>query len=71
MTLRIQRFGFIYKTMLNFEKKLNALAKENKISSNSYIDLFKLNMSSAYASLFGTISYALSSGMTNNNMEKL
>ena len=71
MTLRIQRFGFIYKTMLNFEKKLNALAKENKISSNSYIDLFKLNMSSAYASLFGTINYALSSGMTNNDISKL
>ena len=71
MTLRIQRFGFIYKTMLNFEKKLNALAKANKISSNSYIDLFKLNMSSAYASLFGTISYALSSGMTNNDISKL
>jgi hypothetical protein len=71
MTLRIQRFGFIYKTMLNFEKKLNALAKENKISSNSYIDLFKLNMSSAYASLFGTINYALSSSMTNNDISKL
>ena len=71
MTLRIQRFGFIYKTMINFEKKLNALAKENKISSNSYIDLFKLNMSSAYASLFGTINYALSSGMTNNDISKL
>jgi len=71
MTLRIQRFGFIYKTMLKFDKKLNALAKENKISSYPYLDQFKLNMSSAYASLFGTINYALSSGMTNNDISKL
>ena len=71
MTLRIQRFGFIYKTMLNFEKKLNALAKENNISSFSYLDQFKLDMSSAYASLFGTINYALSIGMTNNDISKL
>jgi antitoxin component YwqK of YwqJK toxin-antitoxin module len=71
MSLRIKRFGFIYKAMLNFEKKLNALAKENNISSFSYLDQFKLDMSSAYASLFGTINYALSSGMTNNDISKL
>ena len=71
MSLRVQKFGFIYKTMLNFEKKLNALAKENKISSYPYLDQFKLNISSAYASLFGTINYALSCGMTNNDISKL
>lgn len=71
MSLRIKRFGFIYKTMLSFENKLNALAKENNISSFSYLDQFKLEMSSAYASLFGTINYALSIGMTNNDISKL
>jgi antitoxin component YwqK of YwqJK toxin-antitoxin module len=71
MSLRIKRFGFIYKTMLSFEDKLNALAKENNISSYSYLNQFKLEMSSAYASLFGTINYALSIGMTNNDISKL
>jgi|TARA_B110001450_G_scaffold243022_1_gene253902 antitoxin component YwqK of YwqJK toxin-antitoxin module len=71
MSLRIKRFGFIYKTMLSFENKLNALAKENNISSFSYLDQFKLEISSTYASLFGAINYALSIGMTNNDISKL
>jgi len=71
MSLRIERFGFIYATMLNFEKKLRALAKEYKKSSYLYLDQFTWNRSSAYSSLFGTINYALKIGMSNLDIQNL
>lgn len=95
MSLRIERFGFIYDTLLEFEKKLNALAKkynkqdlqksaydqsyisyEDKKSydSNNFIHILSeciVNRSSAYASLFGTIKYSLSFGMSQNDIKNL
>ena len=71
MSLRIERFGFIYATMLNFEKKLNFLGEKHKMSSYSYLEQFTWNRSSAFSSLFGTINYALKIGMSNVDIQKL
>ena len=71
ISLRIERFGFIFKTMEDFDAKLNSLAKENNVNSHPYLNQFMWEKSSASASLMGTIKYALSVGMTNNQVKKL
>ena len=71
MSLRIKRFGFIYTTMLDFEKKLNSLAYDYKLPSFTYLDEFIINRSSAFASLYGTIKFSLSVGMSNSDIKKL
>ena len=71
MSLRIKRFGFIYTTMLDFEKKLNSLAHEYNLPSFTYLDEFIINRSSAFASLYGTIKFSLSVGMSNSDIKKL
>ena len=70
MSLRIERFGYIYKILVSLENKLFDLVKKYNISKNPFLDQFDWDKASALASLNGSIKFALENGMSNAEISK-
>ena len=71
ISLRIERFGFIYKKLCILEQQLHDLVKEYNLESNPFLAQFDWDKASAAASLYGSINFALSAGMSNDDITKL
>jgi uncharacterized tellurite resistance protein B-like protein len=71
ISLRIERFGFIYKILCALEQNLKDLVKEYNLETNPFLAQFDWDKASAAASLYGSINFALSVGMSNEDITKL
>lgn len=71
MSLRIERFGYIYKILCSLENKLFDLVKQYNISKNPFLAQFDWDKASALASLNGSIKFALENGMSTGDVSKL
>lgn len=71
ISLRIERFGFIYKILCALEQNLKDLVKEYNLETNPFLAQFDWDKASAAASLYGSINFALSAGMSNEDITKL
>jgi len=71
ISLRIERFGFIYSLLCDLEKKLNNLVKEFNLKANPFLKQFEWDKASATSSLYGSINFALSLGMNKEQIKNL
>ena len=71
ISLRIERFGYIYQLLCSLENQLHNLVKEYKLTTNPFLEQFDWDKASAAASLYGSINFALSVGMSKDEITKL
>lgn len=71
MSLRIERFGYIYKLLCSLENQLHDLVKEYNLTTNPFLEQFDWDKASALSSLYGSINFALSIGMSKEEITKL
>jgi uncharacterized tellurite resistance protein B-like protein len=71
MSLRIERFGYIYKLLCSLEIHLYDLVKEYNLTTNPFLKQFDWDKASAAASLYGSINFALSVDMSKEEISQL
>ena len=70
ISLRIERFGYIYKLLCDLDFNINNLSKLN-IKNNPLLESVKWHKISAASSLFGSIKFALSIGINHSEIKNL
>lgn len=71
ISIRIERYGFIYEKLCKLEKQLNDLIKDQNVNKSPFKDTLNWDKASAASSLFGSINFALSIGMSNDEISNL
>tara|TARA_B110000211_G_scaffold219542_1_gene265407 strand:+ start:78 stop:1226 length:1149 start_codon:yes stop_codon:yes gene_type:complete len=71
MSLRVERFGYIFKLLCSLENQLHDLVKEYNLRTNPFLEQFDWDKASSAASLYGSINFALSVGMSKEEITKL
>ncbi len=71
ISLRIERFGYIYQALCSLETNLKHLVQEYHLNTNPFVEQFDWDKSSAAASLYGSIKFGLSIGMSKSEVKKL
>ncbi len=71
ISTRIERYGFIYEQLCNLEKAVEDLCKLYAVQSNPFETEHKWTLLSAASSLYGSINFALSIGMSDSEIKGL
>lgn len=71
ISLRIERFGYIYKLLCDLEEQLNDLVKEHNIKNSPFLEQFDWDKASAVSSLYGSVKFAFSIGMSKEQVTTL
>jgi uncharacterized tellurite resistance protein B-like protein len=68
--MRILCFGYIYKTLFEYDKKLDEFIEKNKFNDEDYKEDILFRLIHAKASVYGTIKFALASNISEDEIKE-